>query len=101
MHLPIYQWLTEDEYPQWVCPHMHALLEELKKHGNGIKTAGLVNYRSPEAVLFLRSPLLEVAVKEFLAAEPALRLEHNGIGQLHSVQCSEHYVSIQFSEVPA
>lgn len=93
MDLPIYQWLRTEEYPRWVCPHMEHLLAELAKHGSIVQAVGLVNYKAPEAVVLLSGSLSEYIAASVAKANPTLQLHHNGIGTLHSVECTEHYVS--------
>ena len=92
MDLPIYQWLSTEEYARWVCPHMKHLLAELAKHGSIIQAVGLVNYKAPEAVVLLSGSLPEHIAAGVAKANPALQLHHNGMGVLHSVECAEHYV---------
>lgn len=101
MDLPVYEWLKAEEYERWVCPHMRALLGELEQHGNGIRAVGLVNYKSPEAIIFLKAPLLESVCEAAVRVHAALQLGYNGLGHLHVVACNEHYVSARFSEQPA
>jgi len=101
MYLPVYQWLKVEEYERWICPHMRMLLGELEKHDNGIKAVGLVNYKSPDAVIFLKLPLQGSVCEALVRAHAALQLEYNGLGHLHVAACSEHYVSARFSELPA
>jgi hypothetical protein len=100
MDIPIHEWLNEREYARWICPHMSTFLTVLENHGNGIKAVGLANYRTPEAVVFLKLPLLETVVAA-AARDTALKLRYDGIGQLHAVACPEHYVSARFAERPA
>lgn len=95
MELHVYEWLKQEEYARWVCPHMTQLLGELARHGNTIKAVGLVNPKSPEAVIFVADPLPESDIKSVVSASPKLQLVHNGIGKLHGVSCSEHYVTME------
>ena len=86
MDLPIYQWLRTEEYAFWVCPHMEHLLTELAKHGSIVQAVGLVNYKAPEAVVFLSGSLPEHVASCVAKVNPALQLHHNGMGALHSVE---------------
>lgn len=97
MDLPIYQWLRTEEYARWVCPHMERLLTELAKRGCIIQAVGLVNYKAPEAVVFLSGSLPEHIAAGVAKVNPTLQLHHNGMGGLHSVECAEHYVSARCS----
>jgi hypothetical protein len=97
MDLPIYQWLRNEEYGRWVCPHLGRLLAEVAEHGTVIQAVGLVNYKAPEAVVFLSGPFPEQVAISAAKANPTLQLCRNGVGELHSIQCAEHYVSVRCS----
>jgi len=93
MDLAIYEWLSPQQYVRHICSHMEALLSELSKDGNSIRKVGLQNYKQPEAVVVLSKPLSERVATRVAASYPSLHLHHNGIGELHSVTCVEHYVT--------
>ena len=95
MDLAIYEWLSPEQYASRICPHMERLLSELLKQGNAVRKVGLQNYKAPEAVVILSKPLSEPIAAGVAASNPSLHLHHNGIGELHSVTCVEHYISVR------
>lgn len=100
MDIQVHEWLSKDEYWRWICPHIRVFLDELAKRGSGIKAVGLANYRAPDAVIFVEQPLHEPTVKAVVDADPALKIERNGIGQLYAVCCREHPVTVRHSKQP-
>lgn len=97
MDTPIHEWLKQDQYSRWVCADMQALIDELAAHGNVVRAVGLANIKCPEAVVLLSHRLNEQLVKTVASAHPCLQLHYNGIGELYSVICPEHYVYARFS----
>ena len=95
MDLPIYQWLSPEQYASRTCPHMEYLLAELAKDGNSIRKVGLQNPKLGEVVVIVTKPLSEPIAVAASASNPSLHLHYNGIGRLHTVFCEEHYISVR------
>ena len=94
--MKIYEWLDAEQSKRWVCEHIEALAAKLTRAGNSFRAVGLVNYRSPEAVVFVSQPLRESDLAAALA--PELVLVQNGIGQVDRVACAVHPVTLRFAE---
>jgi hypothetical protein len=94
--MKVYEWLDEAQSKRWVCPHMEALLTELAQSGNSIRAVGLVNYRSPEAIVFASQPLQESVVESAIIRTPLLSIARDGLGRIAQVTCATHPVSLQF-----
>ena len=92
MDIRIHEWLNKGEYGRWVCSDIQALIDALAKHGNTVHAVGFANYKDPETVVLLSQPLNEVVAKLVANSRSKLQLHYNGIGKLHSVVCSKHYV---------
>jgi len=103
MEIKVHRWLDDSERRQWICPHVSALVAHLSKvGGNSIKAVGLVNYRSPSAIVFLDQSLIEDEVLRFVDAHPGLKPVFDGMNRLFAIRCDEHFVDVeQWTEAQA
>ena len=96
MEFEVYRWLDESERRQWICAHVSALVAHLNKiSGNSIKAVGLVNYRSPSAIVFLEEPLKEDQTLQFVGSHPGLKPVFDGMNRFVAVRCEEHLVDVE------
>jgi len=96
MEFKVHQWLDESQRRQWVCTHISDLVAHLAKvGGNSVKAVGLVNYRSPSAVVFLEKPLQEDETLPFVRSHSELKPVFDGMNHLCAVRCEEHFVDVE------
>jgi hypothetical protein len=98
MEMKVYCWLGDNEREKWICSHLKKLINELESHNNHVKAVGLVNYRSPEAVVFMSQPLKENCVLPSIQNISQLQADYNGAGELSVVTCVNDYVCLKYSE---
>jgi hypothetical protein len=103
MEIKVHEWLNESDQSRWVCIHVMEFLAHLKQVGGNLaKNVGLVNYRSPSAVVFVEKPIQEHDTLEFVRSHPPLKPIFNGINRLSGIRCEEHFVDVeQWNETQA
>lgn len=90
----IFRWLAQDEWQEWICTDMKAILELLSEQGISIFMVGEENYKSPAGVIFTDKPFSPSLLISKLPSKTALNIKifENG------VMCVPHYVSIAYEE---
>ena len=92
----IYRWIDGEEADQWTCKHIKQAIIGLEKSGNRVIEKGLVNYKSPEAIFFLESPVHDQGFIDKINESSHLAYANHERAKKQVIACEKDYVTLVY-----
>lgn len=92
----VYKWIDGKEAEEWTCKHIKVVIQSLEKSGNKIIDKGLINYRSPEAIFFLESPIDDEATINQVNKSSHLAYANHERANKQVITCEKDYVTLVY-----